>query len=83
MHPGPAASRTKAFTSISGALEGDVLEQLHPHLAGGPGSVWILLHQDEVRVMTVQGVDRAVGQVLGLVRGGLVHLVVHMQRDVR
>lgn len=51
-----------------------MLEQLHPHLAGGSGPVWILLHQHEVRVVAVQGVDGAMRQVLRLVHGGLIHL---------
>lgn len=53
-----AASRElKSFTSISGALQRDVFEQLHSHLTGGPQSVRILFHQNKVRVMTVQGID--------------------------
>lgn len=79
--PGGAGRDTKGFTSVSGALQRDVLEQLHPHLTGGPGPVRILFHQNKVRVMTVQGIYRSVGQILGLVRGGLIHLVVNMRRD--
>lgn len=56
--PAVAAGRElKGFTSISGALQRDVFEQLHSHLTGGTGSVRILLHQDKVGVMTVQGID--------------------------
>lgn len=79
--PVAAGRDTKGFTSVSGALQRDVLEQLHPHLTGGPGSVRILFHQNKVRVMTVQGIDRSVRQILRLVRGGLIHLVVNMRRD--
>lgn len=51
-----ASIELKGLTSITSALERNVFEQLHPHLAGGPGSGGILLHQDKVRVMAVQGI---------------------------
>jgi len=59
--------QTDRQTSVAGALQGDVFEQLDPHLAGGPGPLGVLLHQHKVGVVAVQGVDGAVGQVLGLV----------------
>lgn len=62
------------FTAVRAALQGDVLEQLHPHLAGGAWSVGIPLHQHKVGVMAVQGVDGAVGEVLRLVHSRLVRL---------
>lgn len=51
-----------------------MLQQLHPHLTGASRPAGILLHQHEVGVVAVQGVDRAVGQVLRLVRHRLIHL---------
>ena len=59
---------------MTGALERDVFEQLHPHFTGGPGSAGVLLHQHEVGVVAVQGIHCAVRQVLRLVHSGLVRL---------
>jgi hypothetical protein len=51
-----------------------MLEQLDPHFAGGPGALRVLLNQDKVGVVAVQGVHRPMGQVLGLHHGRLVWL---------
>ena len=57
-----------------------MLQQLHPHFTGGPRPAGILLHQHKVGVMAVQGIHRAMRQVLWLVGSGLIHL--EMQGDV-
>ena len=59
---------------MPGALEGDVFEQLDPHLAGGPGPVGVLLHQDKVGVVAVQGVDGAMREVLRFIHRWVVRL---------
>ena len=64
----------KGFTSITSALERDVFEQLHPHFTGGPRSAGILLHQQKVRVVAVQGIHWPVRQILWLVHCWLIHL---------
>jgi len=73
------------FTSITGALERDVFQQLDPHLIGGSRSFGILVHQHKVGVVAVQGVDRAVGQILRRVHCRLARLKTrgpHAQRRV-
>lgn len=62
-------------TSISGPLKWDVFEQLHPHFTGCSWSGGVLLHKHKVRVVAVQGIHRAMRQVLWRVNRGFIHLV--------